>query len=446
MALSLRMVTEDTGADTRYAEFLAAKQSRISPRGPDITADEIHPVLYDWQAQGVAWAVRTGRAALFWDCGLGKTFAQLEWARLSGDRSLILAPLSVARQTVREGAKIDADVRYVRDGTDATGPGIWITNYEMADRFDPATFDAVVLDESSILKNVDGKTRRRLTEQLAYVPRRLACTATPAPNDVAELTNHAEFLGVMRRAEMLAAYFVNDEKNWRLKGHAVEPMFRWMASWAMALTRPSDLGYPDDGWDLPPLRIIPEIVAAPVEADGQLFATDLGGVGGRAKVRRQTMDMRINRAAELASEPEQWIVWCGLNDEAATVTRLIDGAVNVEGTWTPDAKAEALEGFQDGDIRVLVTKPSIAGFGMNFQNANRMMFLGLNDSYEAYYQAIRRCWRFGQTKPVQAHVIVSEIEQQIVANVRRKESEAERVTRQLVGYLTAEANVQEVAA
>lgn len=420
-----------------YAEFLAAKQAKATQIGPDCDTNDVHPMLREWQAAGVAWAVRTGRAALFWDTGLGKTFAQLEWARLSGDTTLILAPLSVARQTVRESSKLAIDARYVRDGSQVTGPGVWITNYEMADRFDPATFDAVVLDESSILKNVDGKTRRRLTDQLAVIPRRLACTATPAPNDVAELANHSEFLGVMRRNEMLAAYFVNDEKDWRLKGHAAEPMYRWMATWAMALTRPSDVGYPDEGWELPPLHIEPEIVHAPLEAEGQLFATDLGGVGGRAQVRRQTMDARIKRTVELAvGYDEQWIIWCGLNDEAAAVTKAIPGAVNVEGSWAPDAKAEALEAFQDGEIRVLVTKPSIAGFGMNFQNASRMAFLGLNDSYEAYYQAIRRCWRFGQTKPVYAHIVVSEIEQQIVSNVQRKEAEAQHVTRQLVRHLT----------
>jgi hypothetical protein len=433
---TLRVLTEHTSDDGGgYAAFLAAKRARATHVGRDVDASDVHPTLYEWQAQGVAWAVRAGRAALFWDCGLGKTFAQLEWARLSGDKSLLLAPLSVARQTVREAAKLDADVRYVRSGEDVTGPGVWVTNYEMADRFDVHEFDAVVLDESSILKNVDGKTRRRLTESLSVVPRRLACTATPAPNDVAELTNHAEFLGVMRRAEMLSAYFVNDEKEWRLKGHAAEPMYRWMGTWAMALTRPGDLGYPDDGWNLPPLRIVPEIVTSPVESDGQLFATDLGGVGGRAKVRRDTMNARVERTAELAADGNQWIVWCGLNDEAAAVARLIDGAVNVEGAWAPDAKAGALEAFQDGQVRVLVTKPSIAGFGMNFQNASRMAFLGLNDSYEQYYQAIRRCWRFGQTEPVSAHVVVSEIEQQIVANVRRKEDEATRMTRELVRHI-----------
>ncbi len=421
-----------------YSTFLGAKAREAAPVGVDLDGSEIHPLLYDWQREGVLWALRTGRSALFWDCGLGKTFAQVEWARLSGDRALIVAPLSVARQTVRESRKIEVDVHYVRAGADVDGPGVWITNYELADRFDASLFDAVVLDESSILKNVDGKTRARLIETYRTVPRRLACTATPAPNDVSELTNHAEFLGVMSRAEMLAAYFVNDERDWRLKGHAAEPMFRWMASWAQAARRPSDFGYPDDGWELPPLRIVPEVVDSALAADGQLFPTSLGGVGGRAQVRKATLADRCERAAELADDGNQWIVWCGLNDEATRAADLIDGAVNVEGGWAPDDKAAALESFQDGGIRVLITKPSIAGFGMNFQQCSRMAFLGLSDSYESYYQAIRRCWRFGQTEPVHAHVVVSGLESQIAANVQRKEREAAAMTERLIRHMRRE--------
>lgn len=423
-----------------YIDFLARKSRSAEPVGIDVDRDAISPVLYDWQADALQWALRVGRCALFWDCGLGKTFAQVEWARLSADTSLIVAPLSVARQTVREARKLDVEVRYVRDGGQVDGHGVWITNYEMVDRFDPAAFGAVVLDESSILKNVDGKTRSALIEQFGVVPRRLACTATPAPNDVAELTNHAEFLGVMSRAEMLAAYFVNDEKAWRLKGHAAGPMFRWMASWAMALRRPSDIGYPDEGWDLPPLEIVPEVVEVEIAQDGQLFATDLGGVGGRAKVRKETEVARVARAAQLCDDGEQWIVWCGLNSEADALESAIDGAVNVPGAWAPDTKAQALEDFQDGNTRVLVTKPSIAGFGMNFQNASRMVFVGLGDSYEAYYQSIRRCWRFGQTEPVVAHIVVSELEQQIVSNVQRKERDADRIVGELIASMNAERN------
>lgn len=420
-----------------YATFLEKKEARAERTGIDVDPGDLHPLLHDFQRDGVLWALANGRAAIFWDCGLGKTFAQVEWARHAGSTALIVAPLSVARQTVREARSIDAEVNYVRKQEDVTGPGLWITNYEMIESFDPHQFDAVVLDESSILKSVDGKIRTALIDRFREVPRRLACTATPAPNDVSELANHAEFLGIMRRAEMLAAYFVNDEKEWRLKGHAVQPMYRWMTTWAHALRKPSDLGYDDAGYDLPPLEIIAEPVEVDLVPEGQLFATELGGIGGRSKVRRATLEARVERAASLTNDGEQWIVWCGLNDEARAL-EAIDGAVNVEGGWSPDDKAEALEAFQDGEIRVLVTKPSIAGFGMNFQNCSRMAFVGLNDSYESYYQAIRRCWRFGQEQPVRAHVVVSELEMAIVENVRRKEKEAAAMTDSLIEQMKEE--------
>lgn len=420
---------------TAYQEFINRKKRIVTDRGQPVTSTDVHPALFDWQNAVVQWAARRGTAAIFADCGLGKTFMQLEWARLVADRTLILAPLSVARQTVREADKLDQTVKYVRHPDDIDGPGTYITNYEMADRFDPAMFGAVVLDESSILKNVEGATRRRLTEQMANVPNRLACTATPAPNDVAELCNHAEFLGIMPRNEMLAAFFVHDEIGWRIKNHAIGPMHEWMAQWAVALRRPSDLGWPDTGYELPPLRIHPEVVRVDVDAEGQLFPTDLGGIGGRAALRRLTLDARVARAVELVNgTDDQWIVWCGLNDEANTIARQIPGAVNVEGATAPETKAEQLEAFQDGTTRVLITKPAIAGFGMNFQTAHRMAFVGMSDSYESYYQSIRRCYRFGQTEPVDAHIIVSDLEQQIVENVKRKETEASVTTEHLVRY------------
>ncbi len=413
-----------------YAAFLERKHRAAESDG--IVVDSLNDNLFDHQRHITRWALEKGRAAIFADTGLGKTFMQLEWADKIATETLILAPLSVARQTEREAALRGYDCTYVRHSDEVTGPGIWITNYEMADRFDPAVFDAVVLDESSILKNHTGATRTRLIKQWSSTKYRLACTATPAPNDVTELCNHAEFLGVMPRNEMLAAFFVHDDEGWRLKGHAAIPMYRWMASWAVAIRKPSDLGYDDDLYDLPPLNIIPQIVRVDIAPEGQLFATDLGGIGGRHQVRRETMDARIERAAKIATDDGQWIVWCGLNEEARRIATMVDGAVNVEGNWSPEDKADALERFQDGAIRVLVTKPSIAGFGMNFQNAHQMVFLGMSDSYESYYQAIRRCYRFGQTDPVDVHIVVSELEQQIVENVRSKEAESARMTAQLV--------------
>jgi hypothetical protein len=419
---------------TAYAEFLASKRKSAHEIGPIIEAADIHPMLHDWQVYLVQWAARVGRAAIWANTGMGKTFMQVEWARIvrCEGAALILAPLAVCRQTIREAAKIGVTVTYVRDAI--PGPGIWISNYEMAGQFDPDDLAAVVLDESSILKQADGKTRNRLIEQFADVPYRLACTATPAPNDPEELTSQAEFLGQSTRANMLAAYFVHDDSGWRLKGHARGAMFAWMSTWAVALRKPSDLGYSDAGYDLPGLDIIGEPVESSIQAEGQLFATDLGGVGGRASVRRQTLDARCARAAALvANEPgEPWLIWCGLNDEAERLSKLIPGSVNVHGAWSPEDKARALLAFSDGGIRYLITKPSIASLGMNWQHCARMIFVGMNDSWEQYFQAIRRCYRYGQTRRVRVHIVLSDLEQQIAGNVARKERDADAMTADLV--------------
>lgn len=417
-----------------YASFLESKRKVIEPVGSPVQASDLHDSLHEWQNEITRWSLDRGRAAVFADCGLGKTRMQLEWARLIGERCLIVAPLSVARQTVTEAARIDTDVKYARSEAEARASGITITNYEMLSHFDLFSWPAVVLDESSILKNVDSTTRKQLTAQTKTVPYRLACTATPAPNDVSELCNHAEFVGALPRNEMLAAFFVHDDTGWRPKGHALERMYEWMANWSVSLRRPSDLGWDDDGYDLPNLDVVSEVVDVDIDSDGQLFATDLGGIGGRSKVRRETLDARVERTVDLLDHDDQAIVWCGLNDEASEVARRLDDAVNVEGSWSPERKADALEAFQNGDVRALVTKPSIAGFGMNFQNCHRMAFLGLSDSWESYYQAIRRCWRFGQQHDVTAHVVVSDLEQQIVQNIRKKEAQAEMTANALARY------------
>ena len=293
-----------------------------------------------------------------------------------------------------------------------------------------------MLDESSILKQSTGATRTMLIDWAQDIPYRLACSATPAPNDPEELTNQSEWLGRMSRTHMLAAYFIHDQDGWRLKGHARRPMMEWMAQWAVALTRPSAVGGDDTGYDLPGLDVIPEIVTAEIEAEGQLFATDLGGVTGRSEMRRKTLQARVDRAAKLvANEPGPWILWCGLNSEADALAAAIPGAVNVHGSLEPDDKARLLLGFADGDFDVLITKPSIASQGLNYQHCNRMAFVGLGDSYEQYYQAIRRCYRYGQTEIVRAHVIVSDLETQIAANVARKERQASQITRELVAQM-----------
>lgn len=423
-----------------YAEFLARKQARVEKPGREVAGADIHPMLHDWQNELVRWAVRTGRAALWADTGMGKTVMQLEWARLSkGDGlALIVAPLAVCEQTVREAAKLGIGARYVREYTDVDlfDSAIYVTNYERLQNFPASAFDAVVLDESSILKQSTGATRTMLIDWARDVPHRLACSATPAPNDPEELTNQAEWLGRMSRTHMLAAYFIHDQDGWRLKGHARRPMMEWMAQWAVALTRPSDVGGDDSDYDLPGLDVVPEIVTAEIEAEGQLFATDIGGVTGRSEMRRKTLHARVERAAKLvANEPGPWILWCGLNSEAEALADVIPGAVNVHGSLDPDEKARLLLGFADGDFDVLITKPSIASQGLNYQHCSRMAFVGLGDSYEQYYQAIRRCYRYGQTEIVRAHVIVSDLETQIAANVARKERQASQITRELVAQM-----------
>lgn len=430
-----------------YAEFLARKQSRAEKPGRIINVTDVHPKLHPWQADLVQWAVKTSRAAIWADTGLGKTFMQIEWARLSGETSLIVAPLAVCGQTVREAAKIGVTARYVRSGEQITGPGVWVTNYEMVPHFDPATLDAVVLDEASILKQSDGKTRTLLIQHFADVPHRLACSATPAPNDPEELTNQAEFLGRMSRSNMLAAYFIHDSDGYRLKGHAKTPMMRWMAQWAVALTKPSDVGGDDTGYDLPGLKIIPHLLAVDIQPEDQLFATEIGGVTGRAQVRRQTLTARVQRAAELvAAEPDEpWVIWCGLNSEADALAAAIPGAVNVYGSMHPQQKADALLDFADGAFRVMVTKPSIASLGMNWQRCARMAFVGLSDSYQEYYQAIRRCYRYGQPRVVETHVILSELEGQIATNIARKEKQASAIMTALVTEMRRARQDMEVA-
>lgn len=422
-----------------YADFLASKLAGPDPDGITITADELHPFLHDWQREVVEWALHVGRAALWADTGLGKTVMQLEWAKQIGGKVLVLAPLAVCAQTLREATKVNATARYVRHGSDIDGDGIWVTNYEMAPNFDPEMFNGVVLDEASILKNSTGATRNQLIEQFQVVPYRLACTATPAPNDPEELTNQAEFLGHMTRVNMLSAYFIHDQDGWRLKGHARRPMFRWMSTWAMALRSPADLGYDATEYELPGLEIKSHALPVSIVPEDQLFATDLGGVGGRAAIRRDTLEARVNRAAELVhAEPDEpWLMWCGLNDESDELARLIPGAVNVKGSLTPEDKARHLLDFADGKIRVLITKPGIASQGLNYQHCARMAFVGMSDSYEQYYQAIRRCYRYGQKRVVHAHIVLSEIEGQIAANVARKEREASRMTAALVAEMQA---------
>lgn len=412
---------------TTYDEFLAGKRLVAPTLGRPIEPTAVHTRLFDFQRDVTLWALRKGRAAIFLDTGLGKTGCQLEWARLTGERTLIIAPLSIVKQTIKEGEALGISVHYTRSGDDLTD-GINITNYEMVEAFDAGKFGAVVLDESSILKGVSSRTKAKLIKMFAGTPYRLCCTATPAPNDHTEIGNHAEFLGIMTDAEMKAAFFVHDETGWRLKGHAVESFWRWMASWGMSIRKPSDLGYSDEGYDLPPLTIEPVFVPTDYVPDGMLFSMGLHGIQDRTKVRRGTMADRCMVAAEMVNaDPDQWIAWCGMNDEGYLLRKLLSGNVLQEGKQSPDEKQVAIEGFQDGTFRTLITKPKISGFGLNLQNAHKMVFVGLSDSWEAFYQCVRRCYRFGQRHPVTVKIVLSEAEEEIYENVMRKEAEAARM-------------------
>lgn len=417
-----------------YQQFLNTKKIVYGTYGKSIAKDSINPILFPFQRDLTYWALKKGRCAIFADTGLGKTFMQLEWARLIGENTLIVAPLSVARQTANEGKKINVTVNYARS-QEQVKPGITITNYEMIEHFDPSFFGAVVLDESSILKSIDGKTKSKLIEMFAATPFKLCCTATPAPNDIAELANHAEFLGIMNRTDMLATFFVHDEKGWRLRGHAKDPFYRWLASWGMSIKRPSDLGYDDTRYILPELTITPIFVQSDYSPSDQLFFTGLKGITDRCNVRKDTIQDRVNKAVSLINNGNQYLVWCGMNEEARAIHELVPGSVNVEGKIKTEEKAMSLESFQDGTIQTLITKPKIAGFGMNFQNCNNQIFVGLSDSYEAYYQCIRRSWRFGQTKPVNVYIVLSEYEREIYQNVIRKEKEAQEMSDRLVEHV-----------
>jgi hypothetical protein len=437
-----------------YAEFLASKQRLWNGRGIDPHSVNLPSQLYPWQAAIVRWALRKGRAAIFADCGLGKTLMQLAWAAALDVPTLILAPLCVAEQTVTEALKLGLIVKYVRDAAEARHAEhygglapIVISNYERLEKFDPSAFQAVVLDESSVLKAFDGKTRTKLIEAFADTPYRLCCTATPSPNDIAELANHAEFLSLMTRAEFLATWFIRIDQGkrttthhgWRMKRHAVEPFYRWMASWAVALRSPSDLGYDDAGFRLPPLTIHDETL--PIDAPvGDMLFPELGvkGLSGRLVARRTSLQDRMDRLAELVQKyPGQWLLWCGLNIEADTLARRLPDAINVSGADSYGEKVSAVRGFIAGDIRTVITKPKVLGFGMNFQHCHQMAFVGLSDSYEQYYQCLRRCWRYGQRHPVRAHIVVSEAEQMVVENVRRKEAKQSELGTRLLTHMRA---------
>lgn len=409
-----------------YLDFLQSKEWMHKTKGfnPSCLPSDLFP----FQREIVEWACRQGKAAIFADCGLGKTLMQLSWAASVPGDVLILAPLAVSDQTKQEGVKFGIDVTRCDDNSDVR-PGINITNYERLSKFDCSRFAGIVLDESSILKNYTGKTRNEIIDTFRATPFKLACTATPAPNDFMEFGNHCEFLDVKSRTEMLAEYFVHDggeTQKWRLKGHAAKPFWQWISSWAVKFAKPSDLGFSDEGFELPELRIVEHFVRADYHQQGFLFPMVANTLAERRDARKLTIEARARKTADLiaAKTQEPWVVWCNLNDEADAIMSMIPDAVEIRGSHNPEAKRERMIDFSNGRTRVLVTKPSICGFGMNWQHCSNTAFLGLSDSYEDFYQVIRRFYRFGQTKPVTAHVVIADTEGAVVANIKRKEAQA----------------------
>lgn len=425
-----------------YQSFLQTKQLAVAPTGLD-DVPELHADMFGFQRDITTWALRMGRAAIFAECGLGKTLMQLEWAaKVPGD-VLLLTPLAVSHQTAKEAAKFGIDAKVSGDG--GKRGKITITNYEKLAKFNLHEYSGVVLDESSILKAFDGKTRTSLIDGFAATPYRLACTATPAPNDHVELGNHAEFLGVMSRVEMLATFFVHDggdTSSWRLKGHAVADFWKWVAGWAAMIRKPSDLGYPDDGFALPELRIHEHMIETGDTQAGKLFVDSAQGLDAQRKARRKTLDARVAKAAELAAGNDPCLVWCELNDEGDAIEKLT-GFAQVAGKDSDDAKAAKLDAFSDGDARGLVTKPKIGGFGMNWQHCSRMVFAGLSNSYEQFYQAVRRCWRFGQKNPVDVHVVTTDLEVSVLENIKAKQAAADEMAAEMVKHMgeTMRANI-----
>ena len=425
-----------------YKEFLKTKELQSIAVGFEVEKDSLNSSLFPFQRDIVAWALKKGKCAVLIGCGCGKTIIQLEWCnqicKHTGKDAMIIAPLSVVKQTAREAKKFNiAEVHICRSQEDVK-PGINITNYEMIEHFDTSHFEAVCLDESSILKSFTSKTTSNLTDKFYRTPYKLLCSATIAPNDFTEIGTSCEFLGIMSRTEMLATYFVHDggkTSDWRLKRAAVQKFWEWFATWAICFNNPIELGYEIDGYDLPELSIKTILTESEIQ-EGELFAKPAESLTERREARKMSIDDRTEKAKDLTeSDDSQWLLWVDYNDESTILHKKIEDSVEVKGSDEPEYKAQASIDFANGDIRCLVSKPSIFGFGSNFQSCNNMVFCGLSDSYERFYQAVRRCWRFGQKKPVNVYIVLSEREVNILENIKRKEKQMNEMQKQMTSRM-----------
>jgi superfamily II DNA or RNA helicase len=434
-----------------YREYIASRA--VAPQMAGFDHSPINSKAKTHQVAALEFALSKGKSAAFLDTGLGKSFIELEFARQCADEtgkpSLILTPLAVAGQMVREGNKFGIDARQIKEQSDV-GAGVMVANYERLPKLDADTFGAIILDESSILKSFAGRTRNMLMDAFKDTPYKLAATATPSPNDHMELGNHAEFLGVMRQQEMLSKWFINDtstaSQDWRLKGHAVEPFWSWVASWSRCATLPSDLGGDDAGYVLPDvLRTLHTIEADRTQdTQGNLFRIpELSATSFHAE-KKLTLAQRCERAAELATHDKPVTVWCETNDESALLANLIPDAMEVRGDMTPEEKERRLLGFVDGDFRAIVTKPKLAGFGVNWQHCAHAVFASISFSYEQHYQAVRRSHRFGQLEQVRNDIVIADTEGAIWQAIHGKAAKHEEMKRRMSAAMKRAQNQADV--
>jgi hypothetical protein len=437
-----------------YTEFIDAKRHDTTMHGFDPLW--MPNFLFDFQSSLVDWSLKKGRAALYCDCGLGKTPMQLVWAenvvRKTNGKVLILTPLSVSYQTVKEGEKFGVEVTRCNDGKVPSGKNIIVTNYERLHYFNPNEFTGVVCDESSILKGIDGATRSAVTSFMRKLPYRLLCTATAAPNDYIELGTSSEALGEIGFSDMLSKFFKKadvtksrkDEHRsgiYRFRGHAEKDFWRWVCSWARACRKPSDLGFDDSKFKLPELITNQHVVKSNTTPDGYLFNLPAVGLAEQRAERSRTCEERCGKAADLVDHDRPAVVWCHLNKESNMLKKMIPGSVEVCGSDSDEHKEESFHGFQKGDIRVIITKPTIAGFGLNWQHCNHQTFFP-SHSFEQWYQGIRRCWRFGQKNPVTVDVVTTEGEQRVLNNLKAKSSAAEKMFDNLVDLMNNELKIE----
>lgn len=424
-----------------YQEFIRSKEFRIIESGFEANEDQLPDMMFDYQISVTKWALQRGRAAAFLDTGLGKTIVQTAWAEQvslhTGKPVLILAPLAVSDQTIDEAKSYGIIIQKYHSNIDPLQPGVFITNYEQLHNVDCSIFSGVALDESSILKGMQGKYRKLITESFRDTPYKLSCTATPSPNDFMELGTQAEFLGIMSQVEMLAMFFIHDggdTSKWRLKGHGQRKFWEWMATWAICMRSPYDLGFDGSKHKLPPVQYHDHVIeTTPTD---ELFVTPAQGLLERNKARRDSVEERCKIAAKIANNSEgPFLVWCHLNDEGDLLEKLIPDSVQVSGSQSNDVKTDRLHGFSCGKYRVLISKPKLSGFGMNWQHCNQMVFVGLSDSWESYYQAIRRCWRFGQKRDVNVHVVSADTEGAVVENIKRKDQQNSEMSKNMVEHM-----------